>query len=174
MQGSPTHKAVRNIGRQNSPGVGTNYGLFEGKKNTGYRVQVAAGSAPNIRSVDFSATKRLKMQRGFKLVISGSACIEQAEQTNASKRIIHGIYREQIARLAIEVADAERGTAPQLTVYFHVCDKTSRAGSRLILQARRNGAGAAPHIRIAIDQRRSYQIARRIERADDSLRTLRK
>jgi len=66
---SPADHAMGHIRRQDAGYIRANYGLLEWKENAGYRIQITAGSAPNVGDIQVSKMNGLKMQRGLKLVI---------------------------------------------------------------------------------------------------------
>jgi len=73
------------------------------------------------------------MQCGFEFMIIRLACWGEAQQAGASKHTGHGIHNEQVARLAVDIANAKVGTGPQLPIEFKIAYET--AGTRVRLGA---------------------------------------
>ncbi len=70
----------------------------------------------------------LKMQCGLKLVVIRLACGEEAQQASTAEHPRDGIHNEQVARLAVDIANASDRAAPQLAVNFDIADETTGTG----------------------------------------------
>src|SRR5260370_15948202 len=131
VEHSPTDHAIWHVRRQNARSIRANYRLFEGQENAGHSVQITASTAQNVRNIQVSAMNRLKVQRGLELMVVRSACRKEAEQASTSEHLRNWIHHEQVARLAVDIANAKDRVAPHLAVNLNVADQTSGPGAGL-------------------------------------------
>src|SRR5260370_22794832 len=128
VEHSPTDHPMRHVRGQNARNIGANHGLLEWKENVGYSIQVTARPAPNVGNIQVSAMNRLKMQRGLELMVVRLSRRKEAQQASASEYALNGIPDEKVARLAVDIANANDRVAPHLAVNFDIADETARAG----------------------------------------------
>src|SRR5882762_4595901 len=114
MDHSPADHAMGHVRRQDARTVRANHGLLEWKENVRYGIQITARPAPNVRDIQVSVLNRLKMQRGLELVVVRLACREEAQQASTPEHTRNGIHDEQVARLAVDTANANDRVGPQL------------------------------------------------------------
>src|SRR5882724_3527027 len=174
MEHSPSDYAVGHVRRQDARNVRANHWLLERKENVGYSIQVTARPAPNVRDIQVRAMNRLKMQRSLELMVIRPACGEEAQQASASENVGNGIHDEQVARLAVDVTQANDRVAPQLAVNFDIANEAAGAGIRLGPQTRNRCAGAGSDEGVEISSRRSHELARFVKKTDGPLRTVNK
>src|ERR1700687_5453801 len=126
VEHSPADHAMGHIRRQDARSIRANHGLLEWKENVGHGIQITARPAPNVRDIQVSVMNRLKMQRGLELVVVRLACREEAQQASTSEHIRNGIHDEEVASLAVDVANPNDRVGPQLAVNFDIVDETAR------------------------------------------------
>src|SRR6266481_297690 len=120
MEHSPAHHAMGNVRRQDPGRIRANHGLLKWKENVGYGIQIAARPAPNVRDIEVGVVNRLKMKRGFDLVVVGLSCGEEAQQTSTSENARNRIHDEQGASLTVDIANANDRGGPQLAVNLNI------------------------------------------------------
>src|SRR6266403_1957040 len=162
---SPADHAMGHIRRQDAGNIRANHGLLEWKGNVGHGIQVTARPAPNVGDIQVSVMNRLKMERGLELVVAGPACRKKAQQASASEHARNGIYDEQVASLAVDVANAKDGVGTQLAVNFDIADQTAGTGVGLRPHSSRKRAGGISDEGVEIRSGRSDEVARFVKKA---------
>src|SRR5262245_57781061 len=131
LKNARTHQPVGNIRFQGSADIGTDHRLLERYERARQRVQVASGSAPNIRDPQFASFGGSQADGRFKLPVVRAACIAESEDRVVGNWIEKRINQEEVPRLALNVAQPQHHAPRQLALHAHIPGEVARTGAEI-------------------------------------------
>src|SRR6266481_5141531 len=170
MKGPPGDHPVRHIRRVNTVSVGPDDRLLERNEDVPERVQISTRPAPEVRDTQIAILDGMEPQGCFRLAVVFLPRVQKAE--NAWRACIAAKRRndEQVARRAVDIAEAQNGSGPERAVHFCASNKTASAGVRRMTDSRRDGTASVGDVLVLERNRISNRLPTWSVLADDACR----